>query len=188
MESDKKTPKRSKAQVSFQFRPEVEKWVEDEEYRTGMSRTRLGIAAIIAYEMQGLHQKSIVTWLSTAVDQGRITLDEAIAFFQVVEPAIHSPSWIDVPHSPHKEHFAMQLMELLNDSFIGFAGSKAKYPDAIAELRKNELRYAEYRRAEAIKRVKAKFEAEAEAAKKAVAAGASVKPKRVRQRREGEGA
>lgn len=184
---DEKKPNRSKKQVAFQLPPHVAEWIESQEFRTGGSRGRLGIMAFLALELSSVHVREMLPTLASGIDLGYITFDDAVAFFQVHDPAIMEPGIPRVKYDIGGDYWTEKLAIFMSDVWdnVGPFRSGQSNADRIAWLREDERKFATERRELAEERIKARVAAKLEAAKNAVGLAGSQKPKRERRRRAG---
>jgi len=82
---------RSKDQVAFQFPPDIAAVVAQLERKTGASRGRIGIAAIIALLLQGERGFDYCLQAATGLDFKELTLDQVLAELRVWMPPVMGP-------------------------------------------------------------------------------------------------
>ena len=63
--------RRKKVQKNLQLPPEVAAWLDAEEGKTGASKSRLGIAALLAYRTRSFAEKRLLLSVATKIDKFR---------------------------------------------------------------------------------------------------------------------
>ncbi len=69
---------RKKVQKNFQFPPKLADWLERESDDTGVSKSRIGIAAMLAYRTRSFVEKRLLIRIATRVHKGTDTWDAAL--------------------------------------------------------------------------------------------------------------
>jgi len=135
--------------------------MEEERWRSGLTVQRMLTALTLSHQMQSLHIRSMCVSLATAIDEGQFTLDEAICFFRVQQPAVMEPRAPDFSGDRVKDYLSERLAVVLIDLWEGQAKNQSggKRKSWVEAMDADEREYAKERTEEAEQRRQAGKEA-----------------------------